>query len=199
MLFYVFETVSVDSERFQQWKQRFSSQNSMICKQWTLGSPKSLKFTVYLGTFLDYTSPVRVRMFWKSPDSCVSDNIDEVLKKSHQKILNSRKVTAFWKNRKFLSKNLTKSHTLQIWPRGSGIVTWAVWSGFLESAQKSADSAVFRTVDSWPVDSWPVDSSGFLASGFLWIPVDSWRIPESATFSVFSGFLVDSWKRWIFQ
>ena len=30
-------------------------------------------------------------MFWKSSDSCVSDNVDEVLKKSHQKILSSRR------------------------------------------------------------------------------------------------------------
>ena len=91
MLFYDFETVSVNSERSQQGKQRYSIQNSMICQQWTLGSPKSLKFTVYVSTFLHHTVPLRVRMFWKSPDSYVSDNIDEVLKKSHQKILSSRR------------------------------------------------------------------------------------------------------------
>ena len=36
-------------------------------------------FWICLVTYLDHSSPLRVKMCWKfSPDSCVSDNVDEV-------------------------------------------------------------------------------------------------------------------------
>ena len=67
----------------------------MIYQQWTLYRPKSLKIPVYAGTFLDHTAPLRLRITRESPDSCVSDNVDVVLKKSHKKIKSFRKVIAF--------------------------------------------------------------------------------------------------------
>ena len=66
-----------------------------------------LKLWVYLVTVLDYTSPLRVRMSRKSPDSCVSHKVDIFRKKIYQKILSFKKVTAFPSSRQKKAKLLT--------------------------------------------------------------------------------------------
>ena len=56
----------------------------------------SLIFLIFwfcYATFLDYTSLLRARITWQTPDSCFSDQVELVLKKSHQKISSFDKVT----------------------------------------------------------------------------------------------------------
>ena len=71
-----------------------------------------VKYPFCLATVLSYTSLLRAGMSWKTPDSCVSHNVDIFRRKNYQKILSFKKVTSFSRKDNFFLKILTKN---QFW------------------------------------------------------------------------------------